>query len=167
MHLSPVQVAATISRGLMKRSFVAWQRLAQERWWKNQLVMRDREVALLEGKIRGFEKRPIQARARFLAAAVHGSASSVEQCEFYIAACGGPVLMQARCNTKGFRLQTDVACHMLHSCRCCRSAACVRLCKPGLLLQLGAGTSGWRWRALGASGRSSSWARHGTHGASP
>lgn len=46
----------------MKRSFLAWQRLAQERWWKNQLVMREREVALLEGKIRGFEKRPIQVR---------------------------------------------------------------------------------------------------------
>jgi hypothetical protein len=58
----PVQVAGTISRGLMKRSFLAWQRLAQERWWKNQLVMREREVALLEGKIRGFEKRPIQVR---------------------------------------------------------------------------------------------------------
>ncbi|WIA12641.1 hypothetical protein OEZ85_006293 [Tetradesmus obliquus] len=54
------KVAATIARGLMKRSFLAWQRLAQERWWKNQLVMREREVALLEGKIRGFEKRPIQ-----------------------------------------------------------------------------------------------------------
>jgi hypothetical protein len=62
-HLSLCcQVAATISRGLMKRSFLAWQRLAQERWWKNQLVMREREVALLEGKIRGFEKRPIQVR---------------------------------------------------------------------------------------------------------
>jgi hypothetical protein len=44
----------------MKRSFLAWQRQAQERWWKNQLVMREREVALLEGKIRGFQKRPIQ-----------------------------------------------------------------------------------------------------------
>ncbi|KAF6253208.1 hypothetical protein COO60DRAFT_1669441 [Scenedesmus sp. NREL 46B-D3] len=54
------KVAATISRGLMKRSFLAWQRLAQERWWKDQLVMRGREVALLEVKIRGFEKRPIQ-----------------------------------------------------------------------------------------------------------
>jgi hypothetical protein len=55
-----MQVSVAIARGLVKRCFWAWQRLAEDRWWKNQLVMREREVALLEGKIRGFEKRPIQ-----------------------------------------------------------------------------------------------------------
>jgi hypothetical protein len=67
----------------MKRSFLAWQRLAQERWWKNQLVMREREVALLEGKIRGFEKRPIQVPAGAPAAAYYASCmtSGVRQCD--------------------------------------------------------------------------------------
>lgn len=59
-----VQVAATIARGLLKRTFLEWQRLAEQRWWKNQLVMREREVALLEAKIRGYEKRPIQVWPR-------------------------------------------------------------------------------------------------------
>lgn len=56
------QVAATIARGLLKRSFLEWRRLAEERWWKNQYVMREREIQLLEAKIRGYERRPIQVR---------------------------------------------------------------------------------------------------------
>lgn len=51
----------------MKRCFLAWLRLAEERWWKNQLVMREREVALLEAKIRGYEKRPIQVGGQIAA----------------------------------------------------------------------------------------------------
>eukprot|EP00775_Hariotina_reticulata_P004665 gene4665-4918_t len=66
------KVSVAISRGLVKRCFWAWQRLAEDRWWKNQLVMREREVALLEVKIRGFEKRPIQVlRKRKMMAVLH------------------------------------------------------------------------------------------------
>eukprot|EP00877_Chromochloris_zofingiensis_P001776 jgi/Chrzof1/1159/Cz01g42220.t1 len=63
------KVAATIARGLLKRSFLEWRRLAEERWWKNQYVMREREIQLLEAKIRGYERRPIQViRKRKLSA---------------------------------------------------------------------------------------------------
>eukprot|EP00878_Enallax_costatus_P033717 GHUV01037269.1.p1 GENE.GHUV01037269.1~~GHUV01037269.1.p1 ORF type:complete len:413 (+),score=115.75 GHUV01037269.1:321-1559(+) len=56
----------------MRRTFLAWQRLAEERVWKNQLVMREREVALLEAKIRGYEKSPIQVlKKRKLSSIIH------------------------------------------------------------------------------------------------
>ncbi|KAF8067181.1 hypothetical protein HT031_002228 [Scenedesmus sp. PABB004] len=54
------KVAATVAAGCTRRCFAAWRRLAQERWYKAQLGAREREVAALEGKLRGYEKRPIQ-----------------------------------------------------------------------------------------------------------
>jgi hypothetical protein len=40
----PPQVTATISRGRMKRAFVEWRRICEDRWWKNQLAGRDAQV---------------------------------------------------------------------------------------------------------------------------
>ncbi|KAF8067176.1 hypothetical protein HT031_002223 [Scenedesmus sp. PABB004] len=54
------KVAATVAAGCTRRCFAAWRRLAQERLYKAQLGAREREVAALEGKLRGYEKRPIQ-----------------------------------------------------------------------------------------------------------
>lgn len=42
------QVLATITRGLLKRCFVEWRKLQQERWWKNQFAMRDETIHNLE-----------------------------------------------------------------------------------------------------------------------
>lgn len=42
------QVTATIQRGRVKRAFVEWRNLAKERWWKNQLLMRDETIHALE-----------------------------------------------------------------------------------------------------------------------
>ncbi|KAF5842332.1 hypothetical protein DUNSADRAFT_7646 [Dunaliella salina] len=53
------KVAATIARGLLKRTFLEWWRLSQERWWKNQYSMRDETIHMLERKIAGYERRPI------------------------------------------------------------------------------------------------------------
>lgn len=55
-----LQLAAVLKRGLLKRSFAAWQQLACDRQWKVQLGARERQVALLEAKVRGYEKRPVQ-----------------------------------------------------------------------------------------------------------
>jgi hypothetical protein len=52
-----------LQRGLLKRSFAAWQQLAADRQWKVQLGAREREVAALEARVRGFEKRPVQVGA--------------------------------------------------------------------------------------------------------
>jgi hypothetical protein len=42
------KVAATIERGLLKRTFLEWRKLEQERWWKNQYAMRDETIHMLE-----------------------------------------------------------------------------------------------------------------------
>ena len=57
-----LQVARTLARGLARRVFGAWRRLLEERWWKTQLGAREREMAALEAKIRGYEKRPVTVR---------------------------------------------------------------------------------------------------------
>ncbi len=67
------QLAAVLKRGLLKRSFAAWQQLACERHWKVQLVARERQVALLEAKVRGYEKRPVQVGGRRRGRGRHGS----------------------------------------------------------------------------------------------
>jgi hypothetical protein len=54
-----VQVRATIARGLLSRTFTEWRRLTDDRWWKKQLLFRDREIELLEKKCHGFRNRPI------------------------------------------------------------------------------------------------------------
>jgi hypothetical protein len=57
-------VAAVVARGLVRRVFAAWRRLLEERWWKTQLGAREREVAALEARIRGYEKRPVSVSRR-------------------------------------------------------------------------------------------------------
>lgn len=54
-----VQVAATIARGLLRRTFTEWRKLSHERWWKNQLSGRDDTIHSLQQKIAGYERRPI------------------------------------------------------------------------------------------------------------
>lgn len=44
----------------MRRVFAAWLLLARERWWKSQMASMESQIALMEGKLRGYEKRPIQ-----------------------------------------------------------------------------------------------------------
>ncbi|GMH34174.1 hypothetical protein BSKO_02008 [Bryopsis sp. KO-2023] len=53
------KVNATINRGIVKRCFQEWQEICKEHAWKCQIRMREREVKALEGKIRGYERRPI------------------------------------------------------------------------------------------------------------
>ena len=54
-----VQVRTTILRGLLGRCFGQWRRLTDDRWWKKQLLFRDREIELLERQCGGFRNRPI------------------------------------------------------------------------------------------------------------
>ena len=54
-----LQVRATIKRGCLKRTFLEWCRLANDRRWKKQLLFRDREIELLERLCNGFRNRPI------------------------------------------------------------------------------------------------------------
>ena len=72
-----LQLAAVLKRGLLQRSFQAWQQLAVERQWKVQLGAREREVALLEGKVRGYEKRPLQVGLELGAPAFPAAQTSV------------------------------------------------------------------------------------------
>jgi hypothetical protein len=44
LHCVFAQVAATITRGLLKRTFTEWRQLCWERGWKNQCLLREREV---------------------------------------------------------------------------------------------------------------------------
>ncbi|KIY99883.1 centriole proteome protein [Monoraphidium neglectum] len=53
------KVAVAIGRGLLRRTLAGWRRLVEERWWKTQCALREREVQALEGKLRGYEKRPV------------------------------------------------------------------------------------------------------------
>jgi len=55
-----VQVAAVTGAGCVRRCFQCWLALARERWWKTQLSSMEVQVGLLEAKLRGYEKRPIQ-----------------------------------------------------------------------------------------------------------
>lgn len=48
-----------LSRGLMSRCFFEWRRLADDRWWKKQLLFREREIELLEKLCGGFRNRPL------------------------------------------------------------------------------------------------------------
>jgi hypothetical protein len=66
----PLQVAVATARGCVRRCFAAWLVLARERWWKTQMSSMESQVALLEAKVRGYEKRPIQVRAIVLSTAV-------------------------------------------------------------------------------------------------
>jgi hypothetical protein len=52
-------VAAITRRNMGRRVLAQWRALVEERWWKAQLAMREREVAALESKVRGYEKRPV------------------------------------------------------------------------------------------------------------
>ena len=54
------QLAAVLARGRLRRTFCEWRLLCRERWWKNQCQLREREVGLLETKVRGYERRPCQ-----------------------------------------------------------------------------------------------------------
>lgn len=54
-----LQVRTTILRGLMNRCFTEWRKLTDDRWWKKQLLFRDREIELLEKLCNGFRNRPI------------------------------------------------------------------------------------------------------------
>lgn len=64
---------ATILRGLLTRCFCQWRRLTDDRWWKKQLLFRDREIELLEKKCHGFRNRPIVVlRKRRLSACLAG-----------------------------------------------------------------------------------------------
>ena len=54
-----MQVRVTILRGLLSRTFFEWRRLADDRWWKKQLLCRDREIELLERQCHNFRNRPI------------------------------------------------------------------------------------------------------------
>lgn len=54
-----LQLIQTHNNGRMRRCLLAWLRLSQERWWKDQYVLRDRQLKSQEDKIRGYEKRPI------------------------------------------------------------------------------------------------------------
>lgn len=49
----------TILRGLLTRTFTEWRKLTDDRWWKKQLLFRDREIELLEKLCHGFRNRPI------------------------------------------------------------------------------------------------------------
>ncbi|KAI8467365.1 MAG: hypothetical protein J3K34DRAFT_395113 [Monoraphidium minutum] len=53
------QVRVVVARGMLRRVLAAWRRLVEERWWKTQLALREREGATLEAKIRGYEKRSV------------------------------------------------------------------------------------------------------------
>lgn len=44
---------------MLSRCFTEWRRLADDRWWKKQLLFRDREIELLEKLCNGFRNRPI------------------------------------------------------------------------------------------------------------
>lgn len=46
----------------MRRCFAAWLLLSRERWWKSQMSSMESQIALMEAKLRGYEKRPIQVR---------------------------------------------------------------------------------------------------------
>jgi hypothetical protein len=48
----------TVSKGLVSRCFFEWRRLADDRWWKKQLLFREREIELLEKLCGGFRNRP-------------------------------------------------------------------------------------------------------------
>lgn len=50
---------AMLARGLMSRCFFEWRRLADDRWWKKQLLFREREIELLEKLCGGFRNRPL------------------------------------------------------------------------------------------------------------
>ena len=68
-----MQVRATILRGLLSRCFHQWKGLTDDRWWKKQLLFRDREIELLEKQCNGFRNRPIVVlRKRRLAACLSG-----------------------------------------------------------------------------------------------
>ena len=54
-----MQLRTTILRGLLGRCFGQWRRLTDDRWWKKQLLFRDREIELLERQCGGFRNRPI------------------------------------------------------------------------------------------------------------
>lgn len=41
------------------RCFQEWRRLADERWWKQQLRVRDREIEVLKQRCRGLRNQPI------------------------------------------------------------------------------------------------------------
>lgn len=56
--LGTLQVQVTVSKGLMSRCFFEWRRLADDRWWKKQLLFREREIELLEKLCGGFRNRP-------------------------------------------------------------------------------------------------------------
>eukprot|EP00798_Chlamydomonas_sp_ICE-L_P008206 gene8206-1468_t len=53
------RVQATINRGRISRCFFGWMNVLENRWWTNQMQMRDRNIHILERKIAGFELRPI------------------------------------------------------------------------------------------------------------
>ena len=42
----------------MSRCFFEWRRLSDDRWWKKQLLFREREIELLEKLCGGFRNRP-------------------------------------------------------------------------------------------------------------
>ncbi|KAK9916067.1 hypothetical protein WJX75_008129 [Coccomyxa subellipsoidea] len=45
------------AQGLLRRTFTAWDGLCETRWWKTQLNMRDRQIALLEAEMKRMEGR--------------------------------------------------------------------------------------------------------------
>lgn len=53
------KLMTTLDNGRLRRCLRAWKALAEERWWKDQYAVRDRQIKSQEDKIRGFEKRPI------------------------------------------------------------------------------------------------------------
>lgn len=56
----------------MSRCFFEWRRLADDRWWKKQLLFREREIELLEKLCGGFRNRPfVVLRKRRLRRVLH------------------------------------------------------------------------------------------------
>jgi hypothetical protein len=83
------QVAIATARGCVRRCFTAWLLLSRERWWKSQLSSMESQVAVMEAKLRGYEKRPIQVSGWRPAAAV--PTARLRQSMALWSALGGPL----------------------------------------------------------------------------
>lgn len=65
VQLLAARAQSALARGLLVRCLREWRRLAQLRWWKTQLALRDRQLAELAAELRHTEARPVLYLRRF------------------------------------------------------------------------------------------------------